>query len=109
LPGLSSTITVRSIVDRFLEHARIYCFLNGGDERVYLSSADWMSRNLDKRVELLFPVDDGELRGRVVHGLRAMFRDNVKARVLQPDGGWLRKAPAPGEEPFRVQQHLHEM
>ena len=58
MPGVSETIEVISIVDRFLEHSRIYYFLNGGDEQVYLASADWMSRNLDKRVELMFPVED---------------------------------------------------
>ena len=58
VPGVSDNIEVVSIVDRFLEHSRIYYFLNGGDDEVYLSSADWMTRNLDKRVELMFPVDD---------------------------------------------------
>ena len=108
IPGISETIEVISIVDRFLEHARIYYFMNGGDEQVYLSSADWMSRNLDKRVELMFPVDDPGHKNSVLYALRAMFRDNVKARCLRADGTYERKQPAPGEQPFRVQQHLQD-
>jgi len=108
VPGLSESIEVISIVDRFLEHSRIYYFLNGGEEQIYLASADWMSRNLDKRVELMFPVDDAVHKATVLNALRAMFRDNVKARCLRPDGGYERKTPAPGEPPFRAQQHLQE-
>ena len=80
IPDLSATIEVVSIVDRFLEHSRVYYFLNGGDEQVYLASADWMTRNLDRRVELMFPVEQPATRRRCSHALRAMFRDNVKAR-----------------------------
>jgi len=108
LPGLSANIEVVSIVDRFLEHARAYYFLNGGNERVYLSSADWMTRNLDKRVELMFPVEDPAHKAAVIHVLRAMFHDNVKARRLEPDGTYVRVRPARGEEPYRVQQVLQE-
>ena len=108
VPGISETIEVISIVDRFLEHARIYYFMNGGDEQVYLSSADWMSRNLDKRVELMFPVDDPGHKNSVLYALRATFRDNVKARCLRADGTYERKHPAAGEQPFRVQQHLQD-
>ena len=108
VPGISETIEVISIVDRFLEHARIYYFMNGGDEQVYLSSADWMSRNLDKRVELMFPVDDPGHKNSVLYALRAMFRDNLKARCLRADGTYERKHPAAGEQPFRVQQHLQD-
>ena len=104
--GLSDTIEVVSILDRFLEHARVFRFRNGGDEEVYLSSADWMARNLDRRIELLFPVEQPALRRRVVEGLEAMFRDNVKARRLGADGSWRRLKPAHGEEPFRVQAVL---
>ena len=75
-----------SIVDRFLEHSRVYYFLNGGEEQVYLASADWMDRNLDKRVELMFPVEDPAHKATVLYALRAMFRDNVKARCLRADG-----------------------
>jgi polyphosphate kinase len=101
--GASDTIEVVSVVDRFLEHARVYYFRNGGDEEVYLASADWMGRNLDRRVELLFPVESPEIRARVLATLDAFFQDNVKGRKLQPDGTWRRKTLRKGEEPFRVQ------
>jgi polyphosphate kinase len=84
--GASETIEVRSIVDRFLEHARIYCFRNGGHEEVYLSSADWMRRNLKRRMEILFPVLNPILRRRLMDILHTYFSDNVKARVLGSDG-----------------------
>jgi polyphosphate kinase len=108
LANLSENIEVVSVVDRFLEHSRIYYFLNGGNEELYLASADWMTRNLDKRVELMFPVEDAEHRTKVLYALRAMFRDNVKARWLGADGIYRRREPAPGEPVFRVQQHLQE-
>jgi polyphosphate kinase len=108
VPAFSANIEVVSIVDRFLEHSRIYYFHNGGDEEVYLASADWMTRNLDKRVELLFPVEAPDHRARVMHALRAMFRDNVKSRWLDADGVYRRRERAPGEPEFRVQQHLQE-
>ena len=108
LPGISETIEVISIVDRFLEHSRVYYFLNGGEEQVYLASADWMTRNLDKRVELMFPVEDAAHKATVMYALRMMFRDNVKARCLRPDGTYERKPRAANEQPFRVQQHLQE-
>jgi polyphosphate kinase len=108
VPGVSDTIEVISIVDRFLEHSRVYYFQNGGDDQVYLSSADWMTRNLDKRVELMFPIEDSGHKSSVLYALRAMFRDNVKARCLRADGTYERKEPAPGEQPFRVQQHLQD-
>jgi polyphosphate kinase len=107
LKGVSDTIRVVSIVDRFLEHARIFYFRNGGDEEVYLSSADWMPRNLDKRIELLFPVESNECRAKVSRVLDAMFQDNVKARVLQADGTYRRRKLARGEESYRVQIELH--
>ena len=103
--GLSDHIDVVSIVDRFLEHSRIYYFLNGGDDEMYLSSADWMTRNFDRRIELMFPVESAENRTRVLHALRSMFRDTVKARWLHADGSYERGRPAPGEPPFRVQEH----
>jgi polyphosphate kinase len=108
LPGVSDRIEVVSIVDRFLEHARIYHFLNGGDDELYLASADWMTRNLDKRVELMFPIEDRGHKARVLQALRSMFRDTVKARWLQPDGRYVRRSTPPGEPAYRVQQGLQE-
>jgi polyphosphate kinase len=108
VPGLSERIEVVSIVDRFLEHSRIYTFLNGGDQEVYLASADWMNRNLDKRVELMFPIESAEHKSKVLAALNAMFADNVKARWLAPDGTYHRKQPAPDERPIRAQVVLQE-
>jgi polyphosphate kinase len=88
--GLSETVHVRSIVGRFLEHARIFYFWNGGKEEFYLSSADWMPRNLDHRVELMFPVEDPAHRKYIMDVLDLQLRDNVKARVLGPDGRYRR-------------------
>ena len=106
--GASETIQVTSVVDRFLEHERIYAFRNGGDLDLYLASADWMSRNLDKRVELLFPVESPECQQKVLRALDALFQDNVKARRLQSDGTYRRRKPQKGEEPFRSQLSLYE-
>ncbi len=88
IPKVSEHIHVRSIVGNFLEHARIFYFRNGGEEEFYMSSADWMPRNLDKRVEILFPVEDPGIRERVRHILQIQLEDNVKAHVLQPDGSY---------------------
>ncbi len=88
VPGLSENICVHSIVGNFLEHARIFYFENDGSPEVYMGSADWMPRNLDKRVEILFPVEDPELKERVVHILKVQLEDNVKAHILQPDGSY---------------------
>lgn len=85
IPGQSDRITVRSIVGRFLEHARIFHFHNGGISETYLSSADWMPRNLDRRIELMFPVLDGEIRARVMDILHQQQRDTAKAWILQGD------------------------
>ncbi len=105
MPGVSETIEVRSIVDRFLEHARIFYFQNGGHDEVYLSSADWMHRNLDKRLEIIFPVVAPNLRRRLIEVLRVYFADNVKARQLQPDGTY---CPVPRDDPpVRAQEHFY--
>lgn len=104
--GVSENIEVRSIIDRYLEHARIFYFRNGGNEEVYLSSADWMRRNLDRRLEIIFPVTSGRLRGRLIGILKTYFADNVKARVLARDGTYQR---VPQEGPrIRAQQTFHE-
>ena len=86
--GLSENIEVVSIVGRFLEHSRIFHFQNGGEDEVYLASADWMPRNLDRRVELMAPVEAPECRRRLMHTLDVLFRDNVKGRRLAADGTW---------------------
>ena len=86
VPGVSDNICVRSIVGRYLEHSRAFIFRNGGNEEVYLASADMMPRNLNRRVELMFPVEDPALRLRIKKLMRAQWRDNVQARELAPDG-----------------------
>ena len=88
VPGLSENITVISIIDRFLEHARIMYFYHGGDERVFISSADWMPRNLDRRVELLVPIQDKACKRRVIDIMKTCLKDNTRARRLTPDGSY---------------------
>jgi polyphosphate kinase len=103
-PGLSQTIHVRSIVGRFLEHSRIFYFANGGDEEVYIGSADWMARNLDRRVEVVAPVLDPQSKRYLKDTvLAACLRDNVKARVMNSDGSYVHPPMAIGEEPFNSQ------
>ena len=103
VPSLSETITVTSIVGRFLENSRIFYVLNGGEEEVFIGSADWMQRNLDRRVELLAPISDPRLRTHLKKEvLDVCLKDNVKARRL-PDGSYERIRAAKGEE--AVYQH----
>ena len=90
IPGVSENITVRSIVGNFLEHSRIYYFWNDGKEEVYCASADWMPRNLDRRVEILFPIDHDALKEKIIEMLKVMLSDNVKAQIMQPDGTYER-------------------
>jgi len=105
--GWSENIRVRSIVGRFLEHSRIYYFGNGGADEIYLGSADLMERNLDRRVEVVFPVEDEELKARLRDILLpAYFRDTVNARELKPDGLYARVESKDGEAPFDVQRWL---
>jgi polyphosphate kinase len=107
VPGLSSTIIVRSIVGRFLEHSRIFYFANGGQEEIYLGSADWMYRNLDRRVELVTPIDDPHLRTQLkTEILDAYLRDNVNARKLLPDGSYELIERLPAQEAFDCQSHF---
>lgn len=107
IPGVSDTITVTSVVGRFLEHARIFYFRNGGREEVFVGSADLMSRNLDRRVEILFPVEAPRLRDRIVNDLlRIMLEDNVKARRLLSDGGYQRLHPGSQEKRMDSQEWL---
>lgn len=105
VPDLSENITVRSIVGNFLEHSRIFVFENGGDQEIYMGSADWMPRNLDRRVEILFPIEDERLKERVNHILELQLEDNVKAQFLRPDGTYAKKdrrgrAPVCSQEVF---------
>lgn len=97
LPGYSDTIRVTSIIGRFLEHDRIFYFHNGGNPEVWIGSADWRERNLNERVEVLVPVRDATLRRRLLRVLDYALRDNQLAWDLQPDGRYVRRAPAPGE------------
>ncbi len=104
LKGISSNITVRSIVGRFLEHSRIYYFENGCQPQVFLSSADWMPRNFFGRIELAFPIEDGVLRERIISEILGVsLADNTKARFLQPDGSHRRATPGPGAKPYNSQ------
>lgn len=104
VPGLSDNIRVRSIVGRLLEHSRVYYFENGGYDEVYLGSSDWMPRNLDRRVEVLAPVEDKEIKAFLRHEyLETYLRDNVKARELGPDGTYTRLQPGDKEQPIDAQ------
>jgi polyphosphate kinase len=106
--GLSENIRVRSIVGRYLEHSRIFCFANGGKPEVFCGSADWMPRNLYERCEVLFPVPDPVLAVRLREEILGSYlKDNVKARLLQPDGRYIR-APKNGHA-FSAQEHLMEL
>lgn len=106
VPGVSDNICVRSIVGRYLEHSRAFIFRNSGNEEVYLSSADMMPRNLDRRVELMFPVEDAELKVRVKKLLRAQWRDNIQTRELAPDGKYY--PVQNGKPPFSSQDFCME-
>jgi polyphosphate kinase len=97
LPGVSENITVRSIVGRFLEHSRACYFLNGGDEELFLASADWMERNFFRRIEVAFPVQRGAHRERILEDLEICLDDNVNAWQLGPDGEYTRIAAGDGE------------
>ena len=109
VPGLSENITVVSIVDRFLEHARVLYFYHGGDELVYISSADWMPRNLDRRIELLVPIEDMPARRRLISVLEGYFRDNQNSWQLESDGSYLRREPDDGHAPYRSQEAMHRL
>jgi polyphosphate kinase len=104
--GVSERIRVRSIVGRFLEHARLVYFEDAGAGRLYLGSADWMQRNLNGRVETVFPVEDARIKRELLGVLDLALRDNVKARVLQSDGGYLRARRGPGQRRLSSQERL---
>ncbi|MCI6041934.1 RNA degradosome polyphosphate kinase [bacterium] len=102
IPGISENITVRSIVGNFLEHARIFYFYSNGQEEIYMGSADWMPRNLDKRVEIIFPVEDENIKKELMHILDVQLSDNTKAHLLQPDGSYI-KPDRRGKTPICAQ------
>lgn len=107
LPGVSENIRVISIVGRFLEHSRVYFFGNAGEPEIYLGSADLMPRNLDRRVETLFPIKDPAIRSYLRNTmLEVELRNNTRARELRPDGTYICRGPAPGEPPIDNQQWL---
>lgn len=115
IKGLSENIEAISIVDRFLEHPRVFAFANGGDPRYYISSADWMLRNLDHRIEVTIPIEDERSKKMIHEILDIQLRDNCKARLITSDGRHIMKSPAPGEELVRSQlavmeylQHLNK-
>ena len=107
IKDLSENIEVVSTVDMFLEHSRIFYFQNGGDDEIYLSSADWMPRNLDRRIEIMFPVDDAVIKKDLLELLKLYFKDNVKSWSLEPDGSY-KKIESSHEKKFRIQQYLCE-
>ena len=102
IPGISENITVRSIVGNFLEHDRIFYFYSNGQEEIYMGSADWMPRNLDKRVEIIFPVEDENIKKELMHILDVQLSDNTKAHLLQPDGSYI-KPDRRGKTPICAQ------
>lgn len=108
LPGVSENIEVRSIVGRFLEHSRIYRFENAGDPKIFLGSADWMPRNLFRRVEIVFPVVSASMKRHVEEIIEWFWRDNVKAKVMSPDGLYHPRTLRDGEEPFDCQHAFVE-
>jgi len=110
LPGVSERIRVMSIVDRFLEHSRVFYFSNGGNPEVFLASADWMPRNFVRRIEVMFPVEDAQLKARILDRiLPTILGDNVKARLQNSDGSYRRVTPAEAQTTVRSQTVLHSL
>ncbi len=109
IPGLSDRIQVRAIIDRFLEHERVFRFHNGGAEEVYVSSADWMPRNFHRRVEVLIPILDPAVRDRIVSVIDLLFTDSVKTWELGRDGSYTKLFPTPGATPVRAQARFMEL
>jgi polyphosphate kinase 1 len=105
IPGISDNIEVHSIVGRYLEHSRIYIFGNGGERRVFLASADLMTRNLNRRVELMFPIEDGQIQSTIVDLFDIMMSDNVKTRILKSDGQYV-KPDRRGKIPVNAQEYF---
>ncbi|RMF43643.1 MAG: polyphosphate kinase 1 [Planctomycetota bacterium] len=109
VPDLSEHIEVVSIIDRFLEHARILHFHHGGDDLVFISSADWMPRNLDRRIELLVPIEDSASQKRILEMLDIYFSDNCQSWELQPDASYRRRQPAAHQPRIRAQERLYRL
>ncbi|MCR5218544.1 polyphosphate kinase 1 [Treponema sp.] len=108
LPGMSENITVTSVIDRYLEHSRVFYFQNDGEEELFLSSADWMDRNLDRRIELMFPVTDKNIFASIKKSLDLYFQDNTHSHILQKDGSWKANSPSKKEQAVRVQEVLYK-
>ncbi|MEM9445979.1 MAG: polyphosphate kinase 1 [Verrucomicrobiota bacterium] len=109
VPGVSDNIQVLSIVDRFLEHSRIFYFENSGNPKAYAGSADWMPRNLFRRIEAVFPIEDPQITGRIKDEIIDTYlKDTVKARVLNSDGSYMRKNTPKGQQPLRSQMFFIE-
>ncbi len=106
IPGVSENIEIRSIIGRFLEHSRIFYFKNGGDEEFYISSADWMSRNLNRRVEIMIPIYDSNLRSQLWEILNIYWKDNLKSWLLNYDGTYTKLTPQDGDGPFSAQDYF---
>ena len=107
VPGVSDNIRVTSILDRFLEHSRIYYFHNGGEPEIYSGSADYMPRNFFKRAEIIYPIENIDLKSRIINEiLMTYLNDNIKARLMQPDGSYVRMKPKEGQQPLRSQSAL---
>ncbi len=110
IPGekFSKNIRVVSVIDRFLEHARLFYFHQGGDPHVFISSADWMTRNLEKRVELMVPIEEKAIKRRLIRILETFFKDNRNAYEILPDGSSKPVTAKKGEKPFRAQEHFQQ-
>jgi polyphosphate kinase len=107
MPGMSETIRVTSIVDRFLEHSRLFVFREGDDSQIYAASADWMPRNFHRRVEAMFPIEQPDLKQRILEEIVPRYlRDNTHCRELRSDGMYQRRRPGPGQTAHRSQEEL---
>ncbi len=108
IEGVSDNIEVRSVIGRFLEHSRVYYFLNNGKDEIYAASADLMERNLLNRVETAFPIENNKLKERMKSELEVYMLDNCQAWILQPDGSYVRAQPADNQELVKAQSILLE-
>lgn len=109
IQGMSENIEVISIIDRFLEHARVYIFGNGGEEIMYIASADWMTRNLDRRIEIAIPIYDQDVYQELRDTINLQFADNTKARHINPAQSNPYAGPMPGDDPVRAQEAIYQL